>query len=108
MRAIDTDAFGGVVYGYHDADGICECVSYHSPVPTHLVNHHIVPLSYGGPDVDENQIWLCPTAHGNVHKLLWDYERAGGLPPWEGVRWHYSAFIRNLAQKAWEGKDAVE
>lgn len=108
MRRLSLDAFGASIYSYHDAGQDCECVAYHSPVPGHLVRHHIIPLSYGGPDTESNVVWLCPTAHGNVHKLLWDYEREGGLPPWEGVRWHYSAFIRDLAERAWEGKDAVE
>lgn len=98
------DPWAGLVFGYHDVDRECNCVSYHSPVPQHLVRHHIVPLSYGGPDTEDNIVWLCPTAHGNVHKLLWDYERYEGLPPWEGVRWHYSAFIRRLAERAWEWK----
>lgn len=95
------DPFSGVVFGYHDAGGDCVCVSEHSPVPSHLVKHHIIPLKWDGPDTDENTVWLCPTAHGNVHKLLWDYERAEGIPPWEGVRWHYSKYIRDLARTAW-------
>lgn len=101
---VGQDAFGGLLFGYHDADEVCECVAHHSPKPTHLVRHHIVPLSYGGPDTETNTIWLCQSTHGNVHRLLWDYERLQRQPPWRGFRWYYSAFTRNLAEQAWAGR----
>lgn len=96
------DAFGAEVREYHDAEGDCACVTWHVPAPQHLVRHHVVPLSWGGPDTEENTVWLCPTTHGNVHRLLWDYERFEGEPPWRGYRWHYSLYTRRLAERAWE------
>jgi len=34
----------------------------------HLTRHHIVPVSEGGPDIDENMVWLCRRpCHDNIH-----------------------------------------
>lgn len=48
----------------------CECTSDHRPAVLEHVEHHIVPLFMGGPSTDDNKVWLCPTAHYNVHELL--------------------------------------
>lgn len=54
----------------HDAAEVCLCVAEHRPPYLELNRHHIVPLFMGGPDVPENVVWICPTAHANVHELL--------------------------------------
>ncbi len=78
----------------------CACVARHHPDPgLHLNHHHVVPLSWGGQTTDENMVWLCPTAHELVHSLLNEYVRLGETPPW-AVRWHYSHYIRELAERA--------
>lgn len=84
----------------HDAAGLCSCVATHVPRPAELHIHHVVPLSWGGPDIATNETWLCPTAHVNVHELLAAYKRANGLPAWE-VRRRFSAFTRALAERGW-------
>jgi hypothetical protein len=68
--------------------------------------HHILPQSWGGLTVDANLIWLCPNAHTSTHHLLDQYVRAGGDPGWT-VRQHYSAFIRDLAARAWAQRPAI-
>jgi hypothetical protein len=59
--------------------GVCICVKNHSPVPLDGEYHHLHPLGEGGPDTRENQVWVCPTTHTNVHELL------RLLKQWEGA-----------------------
>lgn len=81
----------------------CPCVSRHVPRPVVLHNHHIIPLSYGGPNTAENKILICPTAHYNIHKLLWHYNKNDGLPP-GSVRKHFSDFVQEYAARGWAGR----
>lgn len=48
----------------------CKCVSEHRPAVLQYQSHHIFPTGMGGPDSADNRVWLCPTAHANVHELL--------------------------------------
>ena len=54
----------------HDAGATCLCQTTHRPQPLEYAEHHIWPQGMGGPDVASNRVWLCPTAHYNVHELL--------------------------------------
>ena len=63
----------------HDHAQRCACSADHRPAPLELHAHHIHPLYLGGPDVPDNKVWLCPTAHTNVHELLRLMMRAGRL-----------------------------
>lgn len=63
----------------HDYGRTCQCMAEHRPAPLELNAHHIWPLGMGGPDVDSNVAWLCPTAHANVHELLRLLMRDGSL-----------------------------
>lgn len=54
----------------HDHGHHCRCMATHRPQYLELNRHHVWPLGMGGPDIDENIEWLCPTAHYNVHELL--------------------------------------
>jgi 5-methylcytosine-specific restriction endonuclease McrA len=54
----------------HDGGQVCLCTKNHQPTPLELNAHHIWPKEYGGPSVAANLVWLCPTAHVNVHELL--------------------------------------
>ena len=47
--------------------------------------HHIWPLGMGGPDVAENRVWLCPTAHTNVHEILREMVRVKRPLSWREV-----------------------
>lgn len=85
----------------HDAAGVCECVADHRPTPAELHVHHVLPLSWGGGDTAANRVWLCPTAHVNVHELLAAYRRSYGVVPWD-VRRRFSAYVRALAARGWD------
>ncbi len=54
----------------HDAGAACACVSEHRPPVLEFESHHVWPLYLAGPDDPTNRVWLCSTAHGNVHELL--------------------------------------
>lgn len=54
----------------HDTDRACPCRATHSPHPLELERHHVWPLGMGGPDLDLNVAWVCPTTHTNIHELL--------------------------------------
>ena len=88
------------IVAYH-REHTCECVSYHSPrayVPNH---HHVLPVSWGGPTVEANLVWLCPNSHTAVHDLLNAYVHAGGEPDSE-VLAHFNTHVRDLAARAWD------
>ena len=59
----------------HDHGARCLCVSVHRPGVLEYEWHHILPLAMGGADtphgrLGQNGVWLCPTAHTNVHEML--------------------------------------
>jgi len=46
----------------------CECPGFMmSDGRVYLETHHIVPLSDGGPDTDDNVVGLCPNHHREAH-----------------------------------------
>lgn len=94
------------VYEGHDAGKMCICVGDHNPNPTHLQRHHIWPLGKGGPDTEENSVWLCPTTHENVHVLLRWWFMRNEEPPWE-VRKFHSRYTREMAEKGWRAWAAL-
>lgn len=85
----------------HDEHASCGCVNDHNPNPMELHRHHIWPLYAGGPDTEDNLVWLCPTSHVNVHELLRAYEEHGGRPPWD-IRKRFNYKIRTWAERGWE------
>ncbi len=91
----------------HDTDKICICVANHNPNPMELHRHHIRPLANGGAESDENTIWLCPTAHVNVHELMRHWFKVSGRPDWEIER-TFSIFVRKLARLGYEMSLAPE
>ncbi len=61
--------------------GPCMCVTEHRPPVVTFQRHHIVPKSWGGPDVatwnGKPQIVItCGTTHDSVHMLLNHWVRA--------------------------------
>lgn len=89
----------------HDSEGACVCCSDHNPNPMELHRHHVWPKYYGGPDIPENLVWVCPTTHVNVHELLREYEKAGGRPSWE-IEKRFGPYTRKLALMGWERRYA--
>lgn len=81
-----------------------ECVAheFHSPRPQRLDDHHVFPISWGGPE-DGETVGLCQTGHTNVHCLLAEYLSYGETPPWP-IRRSYGPGERNLAAEAWRLK----
>lgn len=59
----------------------CRCVRSHSPTVVYVHEHHIHPLGHGGPDTPANKVWLCPTAHYNIHGMLAYMLKYNGLTP---------------------------
>lgn len=82
----------------HDTDAHCHCVTKHNPKPAELHRHHVWPLGEGGPDVDANLLWLCPTTHANVHELWRIYKKHNGRPPWTLLR-TYSDYARRVVEE---------
>jgi hypothetical protein len=85
----------------------CQIHRYHSPHVVDTDVHHIVPLSWGGPNIPSNKVSICPTGHRNVHELLREYAEFGGTPPWE-IRCRFSVAERELAQRGWDGYIKLE
>lgn len=81
-------------------DKVCHIHLYHSPRPEYTERHHVLPLAWGGEDVPENTLLVCPTGHTNIHRLLKYYEDYNGKPPWT-VRIGFSSAERRLAERAW-------
>lgn len=75
----------------------CPCVSRHVPKPVGWQRHHIQPLAWGGPDSDDNTVYLCATTHSNVHYLLREWRGQDGEPPWS-FRQLFSSYTRDLAE----------
>lgn len=87
------------------AEEVCGAHRFHSPRPQYLDEHHIHPLSWGGPDTKDNVVPLCQTGHANVHDLLREYQKLGETPPWETRRQHGPG-ERALAAEAWRRERA--
>jgi len=84
-------------------DHQCSVHGFHSPRPNDMDVHHVVPKSWGGPDVAANRIQVCQTGHHNVHELLAAYLRAGGKPSWLVLR-RYGPGERAVAAEGWANR----
>jgi hypothetical protein len=84
----------------HDSGLRCVCVVDHRPRPDELHIHHIWPLAESGPEVEANEVPLCPTMHQNVHEYLRLLKRRRGLVPWQ-VRRNYAPYARRLAERGY-------
>ena len=73
----------------------------HAPSVAGHVEHHVVPLEWGG--IDGPVVPLCPTADHNVHLLINLYVKHGGKPPGNDLR-SFSAYIKALAAEAWKNR----
>jgi len=61
----------------HDTAAACECVAEHRPPVLEHERHHRFPLGMGGTDDPDNLVFVCPTAHANIHELLSLMVKAG-------------------------------
>ena len=78
----------------------CACVAQHVPSGYVAVTHHVLPLSWGGPDEPGNKVLVCSNTHEATHRLIDDHIRFGGEPPWEHRR-RFNPLARDLAARAW-------
>lgn len=79
----------------------CPCAKTHLPKIRIIDRHHIVPLSWGGPDKPENIITICPNQHRLIHELLDLYKKRKGLLTITDLK-PYPRFTRRLADRAWK------
>ena len=77
----------------------CVCVTDHRPTVVGTDWHHVVPLAWGGPDVHENLIELCPTTHRSLHDLLRWVVREQKWPPRDGL-YQFPRYVRALGARA--------
>lgn len=80
----------------------CLCVANHSPAIGELIqHHHVVPLSWGGPNTPGNKVDLCPNAHELVHRILNEGVRRKAWPDWAYLQ-HFNWWIRGIARRGWD------
>jgi hypothetical protein len=83
----------------------CACVADHRPSPLVLHSHHIVPLSWGGPDVAANRVTICPNCHTSTHMLLDQHVALGREPLRREMQAKFGCvpnwLVRALAARAW-------
>ena len=100
----------------HDAGAVCRCQADHRPHPLEYEWHHIHPLAAGGEDTPaglegRNGVWLCPTAHTNVHELLRDIVKRSGQLTWRQATdlWHVpvSRYAFDLAHEGYRRMSRV-
>jgi len=61
----------------------CLCVAEHRPALGGMVQiHHVLPLSWGGPNTAANRVPLCPNGHELVHRQLNIAVRQRRWPVW--------------------------
>ena len=87
----------------------CVCVTKHRPEPVILHSHHVWPLGEGGPDIQANLLWLCPTSHNNIHelwRLMVKYTKADTPIPWREFR-EFSPYVRNVVARGWDQAKAA-
>jgi hypothetical protein len=77
----------------------CKCVTEHRPAVVGTDFHHVVPRAWGGPDVAENIVELCPTTHRSLHDLLRWAVRNQAWPP-RAVLYRYPRYVRQLGARA--------
>jgi hypothetical protein len=75
----------------------CVCRAEHSPEPLDGDWHHVWPLGMGGPNVRANLVWLCPTAHRNVHEILTLIVARNGEFSWGDAGDHYAVPVHRYA-----------
>jgi len=84
----------------------CACSKRHSPRVVATDTHHILPRSWGGPDVASNRVEICPTSHRQIHRLLDAYVTADATPS-RTVCGQYNALTQELAARAWAQRPAI-
>lgn len=80
----------------HDLGRACACRTTHAPHPLELERHHIWPSGMGGPDTEDNVVFVCPTTHTNTHELLRLFMRDGPLT-WTDVGEIYDVPVSRYA-----------
>lgn len=80
----------------------CQAHLSHCPEPLNFATHHILPLSWGGPDIPSNKVRVCATGHENIHTVLnWMVHAGGTAIPYE-YRRRVGTATWAYAVTAWE------
>ena len=77
----------------------CPCARAHVPRPTRLLVHHILPLAWGGQDVESNRVALCATTWLAVADLLVLLQQGGAARKLPSMK-TFPYFARRLAMAA--------
>ncbi len=86
---------------FKDPEMSCPCVTEHRPTLTIAHWHHVLPLSWGGPDTADNRQLMCPNTHYGLHLLLNALRRYRGDVPWE-YRRRFGPYARRMAEEGYE------
>jgi len=73
----------------------------HTPQPHVNHKHHVLPLGLGGPDVQDNEVVVCPTMHANIHTILDRAVKLSTFPPWEFLK-RFGPADRQIARRGWD------
>ena len=84
----------------HDEGWTCNCVTDHRPRGDELDLHPVWPLAHGGPEIETNELPLCPNMHRSVHEYLRALIRNKGQLPWATKR-NYSPYCRRIAEQGY-------
>jgi len=81
----------------------CACIRFHRPVPVEEEGHHPIPTGepfFGAKT--QALVWLCPSAHVNVHSCIRVHLKARklGRAPTKVELRVYTRFVRGLAEQA--------
>lgn len=83
-----------------EAESPCPCPLIHPPLLV-LDRHHLWPLGWGGPDIADNIVPICPNAHRLAHTLLNRMKKAGSPLSYAEAR-KYGLVVRSLAERGWK------
>lgn len=88
----------------------CDCVGDHRPAPLVLHSHHVLPLSWQGPDTTANRVTICPNCHTSTHALLDLYVAFGREPTRAEMQVKFghvpNRLVQELAARAWASRPA--
>lgn len=95
----DTALWRSVARSVPFEDHPCPCRAEHAPSVPWTHRHHVWPLYAGGPDVEDNVVYICPATHDWVHVILRAFDKAGEVVPRQRT-WPYYAY--SLAVQGYE------
>jgi hypothetical protein len=68
----------------------CACRADHAPNVPWTHRHHVWPLFAGGPDIEDNVVYVCPATHDWTHVIWRIFEKSRGTVPRRRTWPHYA------------------